>query len=261
MNAETPILGHSEALNLTTYRVANEPVRTYPFPHFYATDVFHPDIFRQIHACWPRPDQFLTYKDVGNIERERFYFRLEFASIVKLELEKRVFWEAMVEWLSSPAFLEVAFAKYAGAIQARLKEQLGMADVTPTEFRKLIRFNASLGWDISGYRLLPHADDPRVVYNLLFYVPESADRAALGTTVYVPKVRSFASSGEPRHSRDQFEAVTTFPYLPNTVFGFLRSPRSFHGMEGISAPNTERKLLFYSVMLTDDVARQAKIIS
>ena len=260
MNAETPVLGLSEALNLSLYRVANEPVRTYPFPHFYATDVFHPDILRQIHTCWPRPDQFLTYKDVGNIERERFYFRLEFASIVKLELEKRVFWESVVEWLSSPAFVEIAFAKYADAIRDRLAQQLGIDCTDAADFAKLIRFNASLGWDISGYRLLPHADDPRVVYNLLFYVPETADRATLGTTLYVPKDHGFASSGEPRHARDRFEAVITFPYLPNTVFSFLRTPRSFHGMEGIASANTERKLLLYSVMLTDDVARQAKIV-
>jgi len=58
MNAQLPVATLSETLNLTTYRVANEPVRTYPFPHFYATDVFHPDIFRQIHACWPRPDVY-----------------------------------------------------------------------------------------------------------------------------------------------------------------------------------------------------------
>ena len=156
--------------------------------------------------------------------------------------------------------LEVTFDKYRAHISANLELLLGRAFLNAAEVEPLVRFNTSLAWDITGYRLLPHADDPRVLLNLLFYAPRDETQVALGTTIYVPKCADLVSRGEPRHSREEFDAVVTFPYLPNSVFSFVRTPKSFHGMEGIETEQTERKLILYSVMLKDDVARDAGLV-
>ena len=125
----------------------------------------------------------------------------------------------------------------------------------------------TLVWDISGYALLPHADDPRVIFNFLFYLPKDEETSQFGTSVYVPKARDFTSSGEPRHARGDFELVHTFPFVPNAMFSFLRTPNSFHGVEPVTGDYTERRLLLYSIRVDEDIesstlrerARSAKL--
>lgn len=39
------------------------------------------------------------------------------------------------------------------------------------------------------------------------------------------------------------------PYRPNTVFGFLKTDRSFHGVEPLPDPNTCRHILGYDIRI------------
>jgi len=41
--------------------------------------------------------------------------------------------------------------------------------------------------------------------------------------------------------------VLTAPYVPNTLFAFLKTPNAFHGVEPIAEPNVERALLLYDI--------------
>jgi hypothetical protein len=41
------------------------------------------------------------------------------------------------------------------------------------------------------------------------------------------------------------------PYVPNTLFGFMKTPNAFHGVEPIAETNVERALLLYDIKFED----------
>jgi hypothetical protein len=46
---------------------------------------------------------------------------------------------------------------------------------------------------------------------------------------------------------DRFRRVLTMEYLPNTLFAFMKTPDSFHGVEPIAEPDVQRDLLLYDI--------------
>ena len=44
-----------------------------------------------------------------------------------------------------------------------------------------------------------------------------------------------------------FERVATMPYKPNTLFAFVKTVQSFHGVERVDEPNVRRDLLFLDI--------------
>ncbi len=115
------------------------------------------------------------------------------------------------------------------------------------------KYALSLVWDISGYALLPHADDPRVIFNFLFYLPAPGEESAFGTSIYLPKDRAFLSSGEARHQRHEFEHVSTYPFKQNAMFSFMRTARSFHGVEPVTGEDSVRRLILFSIRIDEEM--------
>ena len=245
------MLDESTQFDRSIDRIADQAVSDQPFPHFYVEDVFSADVFAKIHEHWPTTEHFHSALEDGGMEPQRFYFHLRQEEIKKLDPEGRVFWESVATWLTSARLLDAALSKYGDRITSRLTEMFGASQWTAARIATLTRFNTSLVWDVTGYSLLPHADDPRVLLNYLFYLPLDDSQRDLGTTIYAPKDPDYVSHGEARHHREYFTALKTFPYLPNSMFSFVRTPRSFHGMEGVHTERTTRKLMVYSLMLND----------
>jgi hypothetical protein len=243
----------SELLNYTTYRFANEPVREYPFPHFLLHDAFHTELYRALLAQWPEDGAFVSSRRYNNLEPLRHFVRLTAEGLDRLPGPQAAFSRDIVRWFERSELLDLVFGKHKSL--QRLRGRLDRTEGRP--LAELVRHNVSLAYDHTGYQLQPHADDPRVVFNMLFYITEDATHPGAGTTLYVLKDRSFVSRGEPRHPRADFESVVTLPYLPNTMFGFIRSERSFHGVEPVTEVALKRRLLVYSFMLKDDVAPPA----
>jgi hypothetical protein len=55
-------------------------------------------------------------------------------------------------------------------------------------------------------------------------------------------------SSRARHlAFDAFKKVTTMPFKPNSLFGFLRTDRSFHGVDQINDEGVVRDLLLYNI--------------
>jgi len=98
--------------------------------------------------------------------------------------------------------------------------------------------------DFGGYSIGPHTDGRKESQTILFYLPKDASKQYLGTSVYVPKDRSFTCDGSKHHEFDKFDKLFTAPYAPNTCFGFIRSNNSFHGVEAATA---ERNLIQVSI--------------
>jgi hypothetical protein len=50
-----------------------------------------------------------------------------------------------------------------------------------------------------------------------------------------------------RHPFEHFRRVHTMEYLPNTLFAFMKTNDSFHGVEPITQPDVQRDLLLYDI--------------
>ena len=74
--------------------------------------------------------------------------------------------------------------------------------------------------------------------------------AHLGTSIYRPR-SPFTCDGGPHYPFDPFERIKTTRFAPNTLFMFVKSDISFHGVEPISDPGVERDLLLYSIRIRD----------
>jgi hypothetical protein len=44
--------------------------------------------------------------------------------------------------------------------------------------------------------------------------------------------------------------VMTMPYVPNALFGFLKTNHSFHGVEAIKEQNVRRDLMLFDIFAT-----------
>jgi FkbM family methyltransferase len=83
--------------------------------------------------------------------------------------------------------------------------------------------------DLPGYKIGPHTDSPVKVISALFYL-----NGQEGTSLYTPKNKEFRCKGGPHYSFDEFEKVGTMQFTPNSMFAFLKTDNSFHGVEPTS---------------------------
>jgi hypothetical protein len=77
----------------------------------------------------------------------------------------------------------------------------------------------------------------------LFYLARPGADEGLGTSLYMPRDDGFRCEGGLHHPREQFFRVATMPYRPNTLVGFFKTARSFHGVEPVTAPGASRDLI------------------
>jgi hypothetical protein len=63
----------------------------------------------------------------------------------------------------------------------------------------------------------------------------------------MPRDPAFLCPGGPHHPFDKFQRMRTMPYLPNSLFAFMKTANSFHGVEPIEEPGLQRDLLLYDV--------------
>ena len=103
--------------------------------------------------------------------------------------------------------------------------------------------------DRTRYSLGPHTDSPTKVVSLLFYLPADERLAQHGTSIYVPKDPAFTCPGGPHHPFGGFDRIATMPFLPNSLFGFVKTDNSFHGVEPFLEPGAGRWLLLYDLRL------------
>ncbi len=101
--------------------------------------------------------------------------------------------------------------------------------------------------DITHYALGPHTDTPAKVITVLFYLPKDESQAHLGTSIYMPKDRAWRCPGGPHHGYAGFDRVATMPFMPNSMFAFVKTDNSFHGVEPVTDPDVRRWLLLYDI--------------
>jgi hypothetical protein len=222
------------------YKVGNAPVNLWPFPHFYIRDVFPADYYAKMQAMLPDPAALRSLPEVRPVPKdaykERFVITVAPEALEILPEEKREFWNDLRSWLVGGSFARLMLEKFNPQITQRFTGQR-------------IRFydEALLVQDTTNYALGPHSDATRKVITLLFYLPRDESQKHLGTSIYLPKDRNFRCPGGPHYGREGFERLATMPFLPNSLFVFLKTNNSFHGVEPVQDPDTRRWLLLYDL--------------
>lgn len=229
----------SEAERVIGYNILNAPMRLYPYPHIYVPEVFPADFYAELQRNIPSHDVMTPIEAARRVRGYKERFILDFQGQMKgLTSPQAAFWGDMADWLLAARFRDQILAKFKPFVNHRFEGIEGL------QFHS----DAHLTEDITNYALGPHTDIPSKVISVLFYLPKDDTQAHLGTSIYVPKDPSRRCPGGPHHDRNDFDRVATMPFKPNSLFAFVKSDHTFHGVEPVVEPDVRRWLLLYNVM-------------
>ena len=227
------------------YRIANAPINLFPYPHIYVEDVFPPDFYRELRAHLPPAE---SYKDLKALNRvgagypdTRLVMVVTPETVQALPEPSRGFWGAVAQWMLGGAFGQVVLSRFAELLEQRF------GDLRQTRFYD----EALLVQDYTTYSLGPHTDSPSKVLSFLFYLPPDDSLAGLGTSIYVPKDPGFTCPGGPHYKFEPFDRIATMPFVPNSLFAFLKTHNSFHGVEPLKEAGVRRDLLLYDIKVAN----------
>lgn len=221
------------------YRIANAPVRAFPFPHLYVPDIFPPELYAAIQANMPAPGLLAPIAQARGSQGypERFILQLGGELPAGLSDAQRAFWAGFGRMLLGGRLAHAVLQKFGAEIERQLAG-------TP-EFE--ISDEAMLVHDRTRFSLGPHTDSPKKACALLFYLPADASQLKYGTSLYVPREPGFTCRGDRHHGFEDFERAATMPFAPNSLFVFPKSDVSFHGVEPIREENVGRNLVLYDL--------------
>jgi hypothetical protein len=218
-----------------TERIKAAKFESEPFPHFMVDNVFPDDFYADLLAHLPRDREYVSPDEY------RFGLNLNADGLARLEATRKAFWDELCGWLlAKPFLISIASLAYShmrirffGRENAELKSA------------------ASLGRSKSGFVLGPHTDLRHRVLSLVFYLPEDDANWELGTSIYRSRDAEFKCAGGPHYGFENFQKLATMRFIPNTVFGFLKSDHSFHGVEPWTNTNFVRNTLQYEIRDAD----------
>jgi hypothetical protein len=227
-------------------RIANAAIEPSPYPYIYVPEVFPADFYRELRRHLPPASAYRTLRALKRVTKDypetRLVLPLTAEAIGALDQPYRDFWRRTRKWLLDGRLLDLALSRFAPFLQQRFGRS------------KVEYFHEALVvQDQTDYSLGPHTDSVQKVLSFLFYLPADDRHAQLGTSMYAPKVPGFTCPGGPHYSFERFEKLRTLPYLPNSLFAFLKTDHSFHGVEPIEEPNVHRDLLLYDIRMRTNV--------
>lgn len=225
-----------------------------PYPHLQIDNIFPEQMYQQMLTN-EIPDEFLkplyslnrtlmfdkvTGKRVSDDEMSkqdeahRTLIRLS-SDMPELPDPQRLFWEQAATWLLGPVN-QIIIEKIKPYLIGRF-----MGVIPRLESEVLYTR------DTASYALGPHTDTVNKVATLLFYMPADDSLSHLGTSMYIPTANpAFTCDGGPHYPFKGFKLVNTAPFKPNTMFGFVKTKNSFHGVENIKE-NIRRHLLIFDI--------------
>lgn len=233
------------------YRIANTPVREYPYPHFFVENIFPDEYYRKIVELWPGMEHFQSIADTGRVGKaykDRYVISLLKVGDKDAAWEARAFWQEFATWFCGPTFLQFLVGHYKNWI---LRGRTLPAQISVSADGLLVQ-------DHTNYAIGPHTDAEHRLVSTLFYCPQDASQRHLGTSVYVPKGNDIQPgiSGN-HHPHDKFVRIETMPFIPNSMFGFVVGPRSYHGVEPILDDEVKRNVILHFAKLQGSPAEQA----
>lgn len=222
------------------YKIGNTEVSSFPFPHIYINNVFSNSLYLAMQENMPLSENMSAIHEKRPVPplvyKERFVFNYDDEALNSLNEQKKKFWTNFKNTMLSGNLKNFILSKFSFVINQRFP------DISKIDFYdELLLIN-----DYPNYKLGPHTDSPRKVISLLFYLPKDQTQENLGTSIYFPKDHSFTCEGGPHYDRTNFDKIITMPFVPNSLFCFVKTNNSFHGVEKIEA-DEKRCLLLYDI--------------
>lgn len=200
-----------------------------PYQHIVVDNLFSDDVYKNILENKIPTDclsPIVQGNTVGAAYSDKRYILPLDRKLTILSKSQRVFWESMYNWLDTE-FKNIILDKFKVNVQTKLR-------VLYTR-------------DFCGYKIGPHTDNPLKIITLLIYIPSNNDNSELGTSLYTPKENYVQScEGMKHHKFENFNLVKTIEYIPNRMFGFMKTNKSFHGVSSVNK-NIERNILIYDI--------------
>lgn len=226
------------------YTILNTPGRVWPHRHSYCRAVFSDPFYTRLQDHLPPAEAYTPLGATGKASAAdygmRSGFLLDAPHKARVSPAVATFWQDLFDKIFDADFAATLVHHFQDQIAARLKAE-GAA--WPTDIKRdmiLVRDTSSDGVKI-------HTSDPKNLITLLFYLPRDERYAACGTTLYVPKARGFRCWGGPHYAFEDFDKVWTAPFLPNSLFLFVKTDDSFHGVEPIEIEGMRRDLLLFYI--------------
>ena len=240
---------HIDTNEFSMYKIANEPILTYPYPHFFIQSIFPESFYENILSNLPPTSKYTSIAETGRVTqgsyKERFIISLP-DGIKVLDTHQQDLWTQLTSWLLGDDFLNLLIDKFQPFIAERFSgSQAKKISLEPTAL--LIR-------DFQNYAIIPHPDAPHRLLALMFYMPQDDSIPYLGTSIYRPidsNIRLEGSDGS-HYPRNAFKEVKRMDYLPNSFYGFFRTANSFHGVEPIEEAVERNSLLYYVLVKETD---------
>lgn len=211
-------------------------VQTEPFSYFHVENIFPDAFYKEILEYFPSPEHFQPLSMKGVVRpgtyNQRFTLSLDSEGLAKLPFFHQMFWSKVLQMLQSDLCISAI----------RRIFQIKRSNFAP---------DLSLVSDCCDYAIGPHTDHPQKVITLLFYFPKDDSQKEIGTSVYRPLDPNFTCEGFKHHPFEGFAKVYTAPFVPNSLFGFLKSNNSFHGVEPIGKQKYPRNSMSYQFLNYD----------
>ena len=225
------------------YQLLNTPIRNYPFEHIYVQDVFPSEFYHSLLSNLPEKEHYSSIEKLGRVSKghylERSLFPLVEESIHLLPIEKKTFWLNFLNMFASKEFEQAALFVFADLIE----EKFGSLATQPK-----LKWVVELVKDTANYSIGPHTDIPEKIITLIFYLPENSQHPHIGTSLFAPKNVDYSDPHGHHHHFEGFKLITTMPYTPNTMFGFIRQDTSWHGVVPIKEPIERNSLTFQLIL-------------
>lgn len=224
------------------YRILNTPARPWPHRHLFVEEVFPADFYAELQRHMPATAAYTPLAQTGKVAKGDYEMRSGFLlnseHLSKVEAETATFWTALFEQVLNEEFVSALMSRHREELEDRACRENTPLPPTPGRDMILVRDSSSDGVKI-------HTSDRRNLLTLLFYLPADDRNADCGTTLYLPKDRTRRCWGGTHHDFAEFDPVHTLPFLPNSLFMFVKTDDSFHGVKPIRAEGLRRDLLLF----------------
>ena len=200
-----------------------------PYPHYYLENVFPDAYYQALLSHLPVSDVYENLFEVTTLKLDHFRHRdqrdLNEGWTSALPEPLREFWNRFDEWFLGAELAQAVLESFAEPLRPRIGEPASWPAVSVES--QLIRHR-------TGYFLGPHSDLHTKLVVLLIYLAPDESAPHLGTSLYRPKEASFSCPDSKHYPFEDFIRVKTAPYKPNSMLAFVRSDKSFHGVEPLS---------------------------
>jgi hypothetical protein len=219
-------------------------VVTDPFPYLYVRDVLPEAYYRDLIAGLPENN---AYERFPAPYESRLGLELSTKVVDKFPVHGRAVWEEFEAWIHSQQFLDKVVGKFQPYLRANKsyrKKQLKKAAVGSSEIR--VEPRSLLVRDYSNFAITPHTDSASKTVVGAFYLPKDDSQKPFGTSFYRPRNAAFSDWDSERFDYSDFEVAFTAEYVPNSMLLFMKSDKSFHGVEMRQYSDIGRDVLFWT---------------